>query len=68
MAHLPEEIGFQARSFAELAAASPAPVSGMGRLCADLSRYYRALGIAILLDEADPDGFFHFEQGIPTHL
>jgi hypothetical protein len=68
VADWPEEIGFQARSFAELANASPVPVSEMGRLCADLSRYYRALGIAILLDEADPDGFFHWLiQSALTH-
>lgn len=34
-------------------------VASMGKLCNDISRYYRCLGICSLLINANPDDFFH---------
>jgi hypothetical protein len=56
---LPEELASYARTLAELAS-SQTSSQHLGGICQKLSQQYRALGISLLLREAEVDRFFHW--------
>lgn len=59
MESLPEQLASYARMLAEMASGQTAS-QHLGGICHKLSQHYRAIGISLLLREADVDGFFHW--------